>query len=202
MNIKTLGLLALAGAPFFLLSTWLQPYFSFLHERQFYGAWSIIYITAWMCSIRGLQLLKATGTNRWGKAILWVQLTALLLANLSNLHQLLLPGADTALFFVLDAFWPISNGLMLITGITVAAAGRLRGFSRYVPLLVGLWLPVLVVCINLFGRTGTTGLVTGIYSAIAWSLLAITIIRNAHMAPNKQKATPMATLTTPHLPFS
>lgn len=192
MNIKTLGLLALAGAPFFLLSTWLQPLFSFLQEGQFYGAWGIIYLTAWMCSIRGLQLLHATGTNRWGKAILWVQLTALLLATLSNLYQLLRPGADTTLFFALDAFWPISNALMLITGITVAAAGRLRGISRFVPLMAGLWLPVLVVCLNLFGRTGTTGYVTGIYSAIAWSLLAITIIRHAHLAAGQQQAAPYA----------
>lgn len=202
MNLKTLGLLAMAGAPFLLLSTWLQPFFSFMHERQFYGAWSIIYVTAWMCSIRGLQLLQATGTNRWGKAILWIQLTALLLDNLSNLYQLLTPGADTSLFFVLDAFWPVSNALMLVTGITVVAAGRLRGFSRYTPLLAGLWLPLLVVCMNLFGRTETTGMVTGIYSAIAWSLLAATILRHKNKVPTQQPATPAHTLASPHSPIS
>lgn len=177
MNIRTLGILALAGAPFFLLSSWLQPHFSFLHEKQFYGAWGIIYITAWMCSIRALQLLHATGTNLWGKAILWLQLGALLLANLSNLYQLIEPGAATPLFFFLDSFWPISNLLMLPVGITVIAAQKLTGWKRFIPLLVGLWFPVLVVCMNVFGRDGISGTIAGVYSAIAWSLLAIAILR-------------------------
>jgi hypothetical protein len=38
MNNKVLGTLALVGALFFFLSSFLQPNFSFLHEQQFYGA--------------------------------------------------------------------------------------------------------------------------------------------------------------------
>jgi hypothetical protein len=176
MNNKVLGSLALAGAPFFLLSSFLQPYFSFMHEKQFYGAWGIIYITAWMCSIRGLQRLNATGKTTFGKVILWIMMGALLLANLSNAYQLVAPGATSALFFILDAFWPLSNLSMLVVGITVAVAKRLKGWRRFVPLVVGLWFPVLVVCMNLFGRAGISGTIAGVYSAVAWSLLAIMVL--------------------------
>lgn len=176
MNNKILGLSALAGAPFFLLSSYLQPLFSFLHEKQFYGAWSLIYITAWMCSIIGLQRLNATGKTRFGKAIPWIILVTLLLANLSNLYQIIVPGTASRLFLILDSFWPLSNLLMLVVGITVVVAKQLKGWRRFVPLLVGLWFPVLVVCMNFFGRAGVTGVIAAWYSAIAWSLLAITVL--------------------------
>ncbi|HEX2532337.1 MAG TPA: hypothetical protein VHK69_01305 [Chitinophagaceae bacterium] len=175
MNNKILGSLALAGAPFFLLSGYLQPYCSFLHEQQFYGAWGIVYLTGWMCSIRGLQRLQATGSGKWGRGLLWVLLGSLGLATLSNAVQLFDPGNRSLLFIVLDAFWPVSNLLMGAAAITVAVAGRLNGWRRFVPLLAGAWLPVLVVCAAVFGRTGVTGTIAGVYSAIAWSVLALMI---------------------------
>jgi hypothetical protein len=176
MNNKTLGLIALAGAPFLLLSSFMQPLFSFMPERQFYGAWSTIYVTGWMCSIYALQRLQAAGNSRFGKAITRILLVALLLANLSNLYQLILPGASTKLFFILDSFWPISNLLMLVTSVTVLVAKRLQGWRRFVPLVAGLWLPVLIVSANIFGRTGTTGTISGVYSAIAYSLMALAVL--------------------------
>src|SRR3712207_650728 len=105
MNNKVLGSLALAGAPFFLLSSFLQPYFAFMHPQQFYGTWGIIYITAWMCSIRGLQRLNATGKTTFGKVLLWIMMVTLLLANLSNAYQIVAPGAKSTLFLILDSFW-------------------------------------------------------------------------------------------------
>ena len=176
MNNKSLGLLALAGAPFFLLSSFLQPYFSFLHPQQFYGIWGTIYISAWMCSILLLQRLKAMGENRFGKALLWVQLLFLLLAKLSNLYQVVLPGDRSLAFIILDSFWPLSNLLMLVVGITIAIARRLQGWRRFVPLFVGCWFPVMIISMNLFGRGGTTGTIGAVYSAIAWSLLAVALL--------------------------
>jgi hypothetical protein len=175
MNNKVLGSLALAGAPFFLLSSFLQPYFQFMHEQQFYGAWGLIYLAAWMCSIRGLQRLRATGKSTFGKVLIWIMMGALVLASLSNVYKIIAPGTRSPLFILLDSFWPLSNLLMLVVGITVAAAKRLKGWKRFIPLLVGLWFPVLVVCMNVFGRDGVTGTIAGVYSAVAWSLLAIVV---------------------------
>ena len=52
---------------------------------------------------------------------------------------------------------------------------QLNGWKRFVPLFVGLWFPVLIVCMNVFGRAGITGTIAGVYSAVAWSLLAIVV---------------------------
>lgn len=177
MNNKILGSLALAGAPFFLLSTYLQPFFSFMHEQQFYGSWGLLYLTGWMCSIRGLQRLHATGKTRFGRSILWVLLSSLFLANLSNAYQVVLPGSRSLLFIILDSFWPLSNLLMLIVGIKVVYAKELNGWRRFVPLFVGMWLPVFFVTVHIFGRTGFSGTIGALYSAIAWSLLAIMIMK-------------------------
>jgi hypothetical protein len=179
MNNKILGSLALAGAPFFLLSSFLQPYFTFMHQQQFYGIWGCIYITAWMCSIRGLQRLQATGESKFGKSILWMMLGSLMLANVSNAYQIILPGTRSQFFIILDSFWPLSNLLMLVIGITVAIAKKIKGWRRFVPLMVGLWFPFLVLCMNLFGRSGITGTIGAVYSAVAWSLLALMILRTA-----------------------
>ncbi|HEV7332814.1 MAG TPA: hypothetical protein VGN63_17375 [Flavisolibacter sp.] len=176
MNNRTLGTLALAGAPFFLLSSFLQPYFSFLHHQQFYGLWGTIYISAWMCSVAALQRLKATGEGRFGRILLWMQLSFLLLANFSNWIQLVMPGDRSLLFIVLDSFWPLSNLLMLVVGIKVVIENRLQGWRRFVPLLVGCWFPVMIICMNLFGRGGTTGTIAAVYSAIAWSILAVMVL--------------------------
>jgi hypothetical protein len=147
-----------------------------MHPQQFYGTWGIIYITAWMCSIRGLQRLNATGRTKFGKVLLWIMMGALLLANLSNVYQIVAPGVKSALFLILDSFWPLSNLLMLVVGITVIVAKQLKGWRRFVPLLVGLWFPVLVVCMNIFGRAGISGTIAAVYSATAWSLLAISVL--------------------------
>jgi hypothetical protein len=141
MNNRILGSLALAGAPFFMLSSFLQPYFSFMHEQQFYGAWGVIYLGAWMCSIRGLQRLKATGKSMFGKAILWIMLGALLLAALSNVYKIIEPGTRSPLFFMLDAFWPLSNLAMFVVGITVAVARQLKGWRRFIPLFAWVMVP-------------------------------------------------------------
>ncbi len=175
MTNKSLGLLALAGAPFFLLSTYLQPLFPFLHPQQFYGLWGTLYLSGWMCSIMGLQRLQAAGTNRFGKIILRVQLCALALALLSNLYQVIFPGRESSMFFALDAFWPVSNLLMLVSGITIVAAKNIKGWQRFAPLFAGLWLPVLFISVQLWGRIGISGTVAAVYSGVAWSLMAVAV---------------------------
>jgi hypothetical protein len=174
---QTLGVLALIGAPFLLLGPLLAQGYPPLSGPWFYGVWAFVYITAWMCSIQGLRLLEATGRSRFGKGILWVITGTLVLADLSNLYALAAPGEKSALFLCLDAFWPLSNLAMLVVGIAVVAAKGLPGWRRYVPLLAGLWLPF-TLAVKALMDTGTLLIdapVVGIYSALAWSLLAVVV---------------------------
>ncbi|RDC66349.1 hypothetical protein [Adhaeribacter pallidiroseus] len=186
MNNKTLGTLALIGAPFLFIGMQLEEvYKQELAYSWFTGAWELIYITAWLASIVALQRMKAAGTSRFGQGILWVIIGTLLLAEASNIYLLLFPKERTTLFWILDTFWPISNLIMILVGIAVVRAKVLPGWHRFVPLVVGLWFPVSMLVITLWGRSQGTFLIGSIYSAIAWSLLAIVVLltRDRHTVP-------------------
>jgi hypothetical protein len=100
------------------------------------------------------------------------------LANVSNLYQMLLPGHSSALFFALDAFWPLSNLAMVVVGIAVIGAKVLSGWRRYVPLAVGLWFPLTMLGVALVGRTSPYLFYVPYYSALAWMLLALAVRGN------------------------
>jgi hypothetical protein len=177
MNNKTLGTLALAGAPFLSLGVYLEElYPTALHDSWFTGACGLVYISGWSCSMIAMQRLEATGKNRFGKAVLRVILAMLLLANFSNMYQLLFPQDKSMLFWTLDVFWPLSNLMMLVVGIAVVMAKGLPGWRRYVPLAVGLWLPTALLTVQLFGRTAPVFLFGSAYSVIAWTLLAVAVL--------------------------
>lgn len=89
---------------------------------------------------------------------------------------LLQAGLKIQLYFILDMFWPVSNIWMLATGITVITANRLHGWMRYIPLVAGLWLPLHLVGLG-FGLTREVMLIGGLYSAIAWTLLGLVVLR-------------------------
>ncbi|GAB3182365.1 hypothetical protein [Telluribacter humicola] len=175
MKNSTLALLALLGAPTLWLGFYIEGRFPHLSNSWFTGLWGIIYMCAWMCSIVCMQRLEVTGKSRFGKGILWVLLGTLTLANISNLILVISPNHKPDYFYLLDAFWPISNFLMLPIGITAFVARGLSGWKRYIPLLPALWYPVLVTSMLLLGRTTATGLILGIHSAIGWTLLALAL---------------------------
>lgn len=178
MNLRSLGLCAMLGAPFLLL-TYITFGAQLANQKSALdGLFSVLYMSGWMCSIVGLWKIGATGTNRWGRIVLGIQLLFLSLANVSNIMLLLQTGLKTPYYFMLDLFWPISNIWMLVTGITVVAAKRLNGWMRYVPLAVGLWLPLCLVLLGLtFGFTPAINTVGGVYSAVAWTLLGLVVYR-------------------------
>ena len=176
----------LIGAPFLLIGMYLEQAHSSLSNSWFTGVWGLIYITAWMASIAALRRMQATGTSRFGKLILWVITGTLILANLSNIYQLVWPTDKSVLFWILDSFWPISNLIMLVVGIMVVQAKILIGWQRFVPLVVGLWFPLTALGIALIGRDSPIMIIVPYYSAIAWSLLAI-IVRTTSEKPHYKK---------------
>jgi hypothetical protein len=190
MNQRYLGWMALLGAPFLFITYLVFGESLDKQKTALDGLFSLFYITGWICSILGLWQAEATGTKRWGRIVLLIQLLFLTLANVSNLMLATQLGITTKLYFVLDLFWPISNIWMLATGISIITAKRLEGFSRYMPLLVGLWLPLTVLAMVVAGNNIMVTWISGLYSAIAWSLLALVVLRlavrqrflKAHMA--------------------
>lgn len=135
------------------------------------GLFDLVYMLGWMCSVAGLLRLQAAGTKTAGRAVLYVQLALLCVANVWNVWVIANPQANSTLFFVLDLFWPLSNLWLLVTGIVIAVKGQLKGWRRYVVLVAGLWLPVAMGSMALFGRTPASFYVGGLYSVVAWALL-------------------------------
>lgn len=183
MNYRLAGMLAILGAPFLFVDFLAYNMNGANESTSLSGVFNLIYISAWMCSIVGLWKARATGYNKWGRIVLIIQLVFLSLANCWNIYVIMDPGAETVLYRVLDFFWPISNLWMLVTGITVVTAKVLNGWMRFIPLVVGLWLPVNIGFMSaMMGQTNTGMIVGGLYSAIAWSLLGIVVLRQEQLA--------------------
>lgn len=175
MNNRTLGVLALLGAPTMGLGIWLEQQYKPLSDSWFTGVWGLLYITAWMGSMVALRRMQATGTSRFGRALPLLMLGTLTIANVSNVWQVVAPTVKTQLFWSLDIFWPLSNVLMLVYGITVLTANRLPGWKRFVPLLCGLWLPAAMAS-KLLPPNDFSFLFVVLHSTLAWGLLAITVM--------------------------
>ena len=176
MKNKTLGIIGLFGAPFLLIGFTLEHIYPHLADSWFTGFWGLMYMIGWTSSIIGLQRMEATGTSAGGKAILWIVHISLLLANVSNLIQLLSPHNKPDWFFYIDLFWPLSNLLMLVVGFACLSAKRIKIEQRYIPMVVGLWLPFSLPFWKINGSTSAM-IVSGVYSAIAWSLLAAMVMK-------------------------
>jgi hypothetical protein len=61
---------------------------------------------------------------------------------------------------------------MIVIGITTLRAKILTGWKRFVPIIVGLWFPLMVIPAITIGTTTT---IAGIYSALAFAMLGVSV---------------------------
>lgn len=133
--------------------------------------------------------MRATGTGRWGRAALLVQLVGLVLAFMFGfLEATGLLGRESIVFNVTDAAWPLSMLWMVVVGITVIVAKRLSGWQRFVPLLCPLWLTLAILGTVALGDMG--GFIGVGYAAVLWALLGYTVVRSdsRQSAPTPESA--------------
>jgi hypothetical protein len=175
ISLKVLGLIAMLASPFL----WIERYFyeQALENTSLTGVCDLIYMIGWSCSIVGLIKLRAAGDNRWGKAILLIQLGCLTIANIWNIWVIVDPLNQSTVFNILDKFWPISNCFMLITGIAVVVAKKVSGFFRFAPLIAGLWLPV-TVAFSMLLKGDQLFYIVNSYSFCSFFLLGLMIFRH------------------------
>ena len=131
----------------------------------------ILYMAGWACTMLSFIRIQVNGTKKSAKNLLYIQLTFLIIAASSDLVTLLKIPVPENVFFYWDLFWPLSNCLMLVTGITIAIAGRLHGWRRWVPLITGLWLPV-TMFVKIYLSAQYMAYIGGTYSLILWTLMA------------------------------
>src|SRR5688572_631113 len=184
MSNRVLGIFAPIGSPWLFIGMYLEQRNPRLLDSWFTGVWGLIFISGWICSVIALRRLKATGNSSFGKILLIVLLIILSLANVSNVIQVIVEKDKPPYFMVLDMCWPLSNVIMLITGIMVIIAKGLPGWRRWIPLATGLWFPLAMLSFPIDNKI--VSLLVGFYSVIAWALLAIVIITT------KQETEPVA----------
>lgn len=131
----------------------------------------ILYMAGWACTMLSFIRMRVNGNRRSARILLYVQLSFLLIAGSSDLVTMLKIHVPENVFFYWDLFWPLSNCLMLVTGITIAVAGQLHGWRRCVPLITGLWLPVTML-VKIYSSPQYMAYIGGTYSLILWTLMA------------------------------
>jgi hypothetical protein len=151
MNNRLLGTIAIICAPALLIEELLLQG---QENALITGIASMVFMAGWICSNIGMWRMRATGTGKWGRAVLLVQLVGLVLAFMFGLLEATgLLGRESMVSNVTDAAWPLSMLWMIVVGVTVIAAKRLSGWQRFVPLLCPLWLPIAITLSIAFGDT-------------------------------------------------
>ncbi len=174
MNDRTLGTIAMICAPALLVEGLLLRG---QENAAITGIASMVFMAGWICTNTGMRRMRAAGTGKWGRTVLLVQLVGLVLAFMFGFFEATgLLGRDSIVFNVTDAAWPLSMLWMLVVGITVIAAKRLRSWRRIVPVLCPFWLLAAIVGEIAFGESG--GLIGFGLTAILWALLGY-IVRDS-----------------------
>lgn len=174
-------MIAMLGAPFLFLEMCADKFG--LANTAAAGICDLIYMIGWRASILGLITLQAAGNNKWGKNLVCLNLAFLGIACIWNIWEAIDPANQSTLFRILDCFWPASNVLLFITGIVIAAKGRLTGFSRFAPVIAGFWLGFAIIFGTLAGgRNDLSFYVIGGYSVVAWFLLGFSIYKSGTVA--------------------
>lgn len=177
MNNRLLGVIGIITAPFLCLDIIINGNngINIIQHTSLSGAYNFVFFTGCFCSITGVRAIEAGGTSKWARATLTVQLLCLFIASLCSVYEVVSPGTDSALYFILEKFRPISHVMMLATGFTILAANRLPGWKRYIPLLAGLWLPVTLVILVFEGKSSISTIVPALYSGFVWVMLGFVV---------------------------
>jgi hypothetical protein len=185
---RILGMIGIAGAPWMLIDFMDNGLYNHFEDTPASGVRGFLFITGWTCSIWGLYRLQAAGTKDWGRAILLIQIVLLLLANGWNLYVIVRPQGNDWIFKKLSYFWMASAFFMLVTGVAVIAAKKWQGFKRYLPLLAGLWIPIIFFVVSrIFGLTLTTLIISGVYATVVFTLLGFSVITSTYEPLLKQR---------------
>jgi len=131
----------------------------------------ILYMAGWICTMFRFIRMRLNGSSKAARILLYLQLFFLFLAGSSDIVTILKIPVPGNLFFYWDLFWPLSNCLMLVTGISIVIAGRLHEWKRWIPLMAGLWLPVTLL-VKFYLSPEYMAYIGGTYSLLMWTLMA------------------------------
>lgn len=146
-TLRTLGLITLLTAPAMSLEAARHGFQKVANEHTdplgalLYGLFSL----GWLCGVLGLRHLRATGTGWAGRWLLNLLSVTVTLAILQTPMDLLRVPTGHPLYVVTDIAWPLSMLLTLLVGIAALFARQLCGWTRFVPLFMGAFIPIMVL---------------------------------------------------------
>ncbi len=173
MNQRVLGIITMMCAPFLFLDFVLNQITN--EQLGTLLVFDLIYMTGWMCGIVGLAMNKVNGRGIFWKLILTIQMLLLTLAQISNLLILFNPDVVSVWSALSDTLWTVSNIFMIVIGLVAIKEKVLLGYKKFIPLAMGLWLPLTGLFINVFDSDIVMIAFAGPYSAIVWALFGLAI---------------------------
>jgi hypothetical protein len=116
----------------------------------------------------------ATGSGRWGRAVLAIEAVLLALATVWSIPHVVSPNmTDRGVMVALDAAWPLSMAWLIPLGVTVARARRWPSPARFAPLVASLWLVADIAAMAVGDTAFTIVHITWLIGAYGWVGLAL-----------------------------
>ena len=174
--VRILGIIAIVASPWIFIDFINNGLYDRFVLTSASGIRGLIFMIGWICSVVGLYKLEAMGNKKWQRTIMIIQIVLLGLGGAWCVLEVFDPGSPSKIFYILNFSWPFGGVFMMVTSIVIISAKRLKGWRRYIPLLAGLWFPQTILIYLIGGNSITLLLLSGIYSAIAFSLLGFVLV--------------------------
>lgn len=180
LNHRLLGTLGMITSPFMLLSfvaAGLDP----MGGNRLSAFLGLVFAVGWFSNVAGMWQLRATGDRLAGRIVLGLAMVGITIASLQQVFDTVVPGNTSTLYMITDIAWPLSMlTLFLPIGIGTIVARRFVGWTRFLPFLCGLWLPLSIVAMNAIAP-GVGQAYGGTHIMITWFLLGF-VVRNGGRA--------------------
>ena len=178
MNVRTLGIITMLGAPAMLINAFRHNFARVLNgQDDVVGNLTyVVFAVGWFCAMLGLRELRATGTGRLGRLIVTLPLVTIALAALQGPLDILNVDRDSPLYMVTDLTWPLSMLLTFVVSVAVLIARVLPLPHRLAPLVCGISLPVGLAYMILARLEDLPQAEFAWHTAIGWFLLGLSLI--------------------------
>jgi hypothetical protein len=153
-----------------------------------------------VCMIVTMRATDATGTSRWGRIVLGIEMLLLVPAIAWTIPFLIDSNRPhEGVLVILDVFWPLSIVWLIPVGITVARAKCWPSPVRWLPLVASLLIPVDILA-GLGGEQARL-IIGSAYMALTYGALGILMARDvAPLAENDHRVSGQEVASPAHQP--
>jgi hypothetical protein len=183
-HTRTAGILGMLGAVIFFLALLVEYRYGLFapDSGTLYILNELLFMVALACMLvmlLGLRAARAGGDGRFARITLTLFPIALAIMILATLISITTGNADNILF----PLGGLSSMLFgLLAGIAVAVAGKWRGWTRYVPLLQGVYSLLQLVVMTLINGSPDPNLLTESLWMVTWFLMGLALYVNGRTA--------------------